>query len=211
VVERARRLLDLDADVDAVAAHLSADPVLGPRVVARPGLRVPGAWDPFEVAVRAVLGQQVSVAGATTLAGRLVERFGVAVPGLGAMGLTHLFPQPAALVGADLRAVGLPARRAAAIAALAGAVLDARVSLDGSRPYEATVADLVALPGIGPWTAEYVALRACGERDAFPAGDLGIRRALADGAALPAATAVAVRAEPWRPFRAYAALHLWTR
>jgi len=209
VVARARRLFDLDADPTFIAEHLAASPVLAPLVARRPGLRVPGAWDPFELAVRAVLGQQVTVRGATTLAGRLVRAFGTPV-GRAEDGLTHLFPRSEALAEADLASLGLPRARAATIRALAGAVARGMLELDGARGLEDAVARLVAIPGIGAWTAHYVALRALGEPDAFPAADLGLRRALGNGAGPLAAARVAELAEAWRPWRAYATLHLWS-
>ncbi len=201
LITNLRRLFDLDADPSVVDAALARDRTLRPLVRNRRGIRVPGAIDPFEVSVRAVLGQQVSVRGATTLAGRLVERFGVPVPGIGALGLTHLFPDAATLAGADLTEIGLTRARARAVGGLATAVATGRLELDRARDIDHTVAELQALPGFGPWTAHYVAMRACGERDAFPASDLGLRHALGDD---PAA-----RAESWRPWRAYGAVLLW--
>jgi AraC family transcriptional regulator of adaptative response / DNA-3-methyladenine glycosylase II len=196
-----RRQFDLDADPTEIDAVLARDRALRPLVRARRGVRVPGAVDPFEVSVRAVLGQQVSVGGATRLAGRLVERFGTPVAGLAALGLTHLFPGPSTLADADLTAVGITKARTRAINALAGAVASGDLELDRSRGLDETLAELGSLPGFGPWTANYVAMRACGERDAFPASDLGLRRVLGDGAA--------ARAVAWRPWRAYAAMHVW--
>ena len=210
VVERARRLFDLDADPVLIADHLAGSPELAPLVARRPGLRVPGAWDAFELAVRAVLGQQVTVRGATTLAGRLVRAFGTPLD-QAQDGLTHLFPQPEALADADLAAIGLPRARAATIRGLAAAVVHGDLVLDASRGLEDAVARLVAIPGIGTWTAQYVALRALGEPDAFPAGDLGVRRALARGGRLPSLREARARAERWRPWRAYAVMALWTR
>jgi AraC family transcriptional regulator of adaptative response / DNA-3-methyladenine glycosylase II len=203
MVTRVRRLFDLDADPLRIDAHLAEDRRLAPSVRARPRLRVPGAWDTFEIAVRAILGQQVSVAGATTLAGRLVERFGRPVPA-GTEGLTHLFPAPRALAEADVASIGLPRARAAAIAGLA------RAMAEGRRPLE-PVEGRVELAGIGPWTAAYVAMRAGRDPDAFPAGDLVLRRALAPaGREAPPERAVLLLSEPWRPWRAYAAMHLWS-
>jgi AraC family transcriptional regulator of adaptative response / DNA-3-methyladenine glycosylase II len=205
---RARRLFDLDADPHAIAAALGRDPLLAPLVARRPGLRVPGAWDPFETAVRAILGQQISVAAATTLAARLVARHGRRVEGARS-GLTHAFPEPAALAEADPAGFGIPAARAEAIRALARAVATGALRIAAAESVDATVARLRELPGFGPWTAAYVAMRACGEPDAFPAGDLGVRRALGGGT--PCSEATAERAsEAWRPWRAYAAMHLWT-
>jgi AraC family transcriptional regulator of adaptative response / DNA-3-methyladenine glycosylase II len=209
LVARVRLLFDLDADPAAIGAALSVDPVLGRAVRARPGLRVPGAWDGFELAVRAILGQQVSVRGATTLAGRLVALCGQPVDGAGADGLTHLFPTPAAVAAVDPARLGLPRARAAALVQFAAAVARGEVDLRVGASLEETIAQLTALPGIGPWTAHYLAMRAFGEPDAFPAGDLGIRKALgAPGAPAPEVE-VLRRAERWRPWRAYAAMHLW--
>jgi AraC family transcriptional regulator of adaptative response / DNA-3-methyladenine glycosylase II len=196
-----RRLFDLDADPTEIDAVLARDRTLRPLVRARRGVRVPGALDPFEVGVRAVLGQQVSVAGATTLAGRIVERFGEPVPGLRSLGLTHRFPEADALADADLATVGVTKARARAINSLATAVATGDLELDRSQGLDDTLAELESLPGFGPWTANYVAMRACGERDAFPASDLGLRRVLGDD---PAA-----RAEAWRPWRAYGAMQVW--
>jgi len=206
VVERARRLFDLDADPVRIADHLARSPELAPLVARRPGLRVPGAWDAFELAVRAVLGQQVTVRGATTLAGRLVRAFGKPLD-RAEDGLTHLFPRPEALADADLASIGLPRARAATIRVLARGA----VALDASRGLEDAVARLAAVPGIGAWTAHYIAMRAFGEPDAFPAADLGLRRALGNGAGPLAPARVAERAEAWRPWRAYAAMHLWSK
>jgi AraC family transcriptional regulator of adaptative response / DNA-3-methyladenine glycosylase II len=210
IVARLRRMLDLDADAEAIAAHLSRDARLAPLVAKRPGLRVPGGWDEFELAVRAILGQQISVSAASTVAGRLAERFGRPVE-TGDAGLRVLFPQADVLASADLTLLGLPRLRAAAVSALAAAVVsDANLF----RPYESldrTIGKLVTLPGVGPWTAQYIAMRALREPDAFPASDLGLLRAAAGkGEMRTSPTQLAARAEAWRPWRAYAALHLWT-
>jgi AraC family transcriptional regulator, regulatory protein of adaptative response / DNA-3-methyladenine glycosylase II len=189
VVERARRLFDLDANPAAISAALAEDPVLRPLVRARPGLRVPGSWSSYELAVRAVLGQQVSVAHATALAGRLAERLGRRLPLPTPPGLSRLFPAPHSLAGADVASAGMPRARANTIIQIA-----ARAAA-GNLPD-----DLEELPGIGPWTAAYVAMRS-GDPDAFPAGDLGLRRALGNR--------VSAAAEAWRPWRAYAAMHIW--
>jgi AraC family transcriptional regulator of adaptative response / DNA-3-methyladenine glycosylase II len=208
VVDRVRRVFDLAADPHAIARHLRRSVRLRPLVAARPGLRVPGAWDPFELAVRAVLGQQVTVRGATTLAGRLVRAWGRPLD-TGEASLTHLFPAPAALADVEVERIGLPRARAATIRALAGAVASGRLVLDGAAGLDAALARLGEVPGVGPWTAHYVAMRALGEPDAFPAGDLGVRRALGNGRG-PLTSAAAERvAEAWRPWRAYAVFHLW--
>ena len=201
----ARRVFDLAADPARIEAALGTDPRLGPLVRRRPGLRIPGAWDPFECAVRAVLGQQVSVAAGCTLASRLVARFGRAIEG--GPGLTHLFPSPAALASASLDGLGLPGTRAAALKALAEAV--ATGAVDFSAPAETVTAALQGVRGIGPWTAQYVVLRALGEPDAFPEGDLVLRTAVGAGSGPLSARALQERAEAWRPWRGYAVLHLW--
>ena len=200
-VERCRRLLDLDADPVAVGEALAASPVLRPLVAKRPGLRVPGAVDGAEVAVRAVLGQQVSVAAARTLADRLVAAYGDSLPAPSGT-LTRLFPSPESLAAAT--SFPVPAGRAGALRALTAALADGSLSLDRGVDRAAAGAALLALPGIGPWTASYVALRALGDPDAFLPTDLGVRTALGPGVD-PAAAA-----EAWRPWRSYALMHLWT-
>jgi AraC family transcriptional regulator, regulatory protein of adaptative response / DNA-3-methyladenine glycosylase II len=210
IVERAGRLFDLGADSAAIVRHLRRDPMLRPALSGVRGLRVPGAWDPFELAVRAILGQQVSVRGARTLAGRLAERFGRPVPGGSGGTLTRLFPDAGALAGADLGRIGLTRARAAAVRALAVAVRDGALDFGALGGLDDAAARLAALPGVGPWTAQYIAMRALGEPDAFPAGDLGVRRALAHGGPLPDARTLSARAEAWRPWRAYAVMALWT-
>lgn len=202
----ARRAFDLAADPSRIAGALSADPQLAPLVRRRPGLRIPGAWDPFECAVRAVLGQQVTVAAGRTFAERLVRRVGRQVVD-GGDGLTHLFPSAADVASADLDGLGLTSRRVLALRALARAVLDGAV--DFRAPADEVSAALRTLPGIGAWTAEYVALRALAEPDALPAADLVLRRMTAVGPAALTSSALEARAEAWRPWRGYAVLHLW--
>jgi AraC family transcriptional regulator, regulatory protein of adaptative response / DNA-3-methyladenine glycosylase II len=204
VVSRCRRLFDLDADPQAIAAALAADEVLAPLVAARPGLRVPGAYDGFELAVRAVIGQQVSVRGASTLTGRLAGRHGTRLDGAtGPPGpLSVLFPRPADLADADLAGLGLTTARQATLRALAAACAAGRLNLDPGTDPEETAARLAELPGVGPWTVAYVLMRT-GDPDAFPGSDLGLRRAMERLGIEPA------RADRWRPWRAYAALHLW--
>ncbi len=205
-----RRLFDLDAEPLAIAAVLSRDERLAPSVRARPGLRVPGAVDGFELAVRAVLGQQVSVRAATTLAGRLAATFGEAAPfddsnaKAGGARLDRLPVTALRLANAtpdEVASIGLPRSRANTLVALAQAVADDTIDLRPGADADETVAALLEVPGIGPWTAQYVAMRALHWPDAFPARDLGIRRALGDDAARAS--------ETWRPWRAYAAMHLW--
>lgn len=208
VVARVAQMFDLAADAEGIAVTLRrADPRLA-QALRRGPVRVPGAWDPFELAVRALLGQQISVAAARTIAARLVSACGtpLAAP-RGA--LTHLFPGPDAVAAAPLESLGLPRARATALRGLARAVASGAVSLESGGDPDAVIASLVALPGIGPWTAHYIALRALREPDAFPAGDLVVRQALAEDGALPPERDVLARAERWRPFRAYATIALW--
>lgn len=219
VAERLRQLFDLGADPEAISCHLGRDRRLGRAIAARPGVRVPGAWDGFELCVRAILGQQISVKGANTLAARLVERHGEPLdppPGADSTnedtpGLDRLFPTPERLAKTDLRSLGLPGRRAGTISRLASAVASGELVLDGSRSLGETVESLCALPGIGDWTAQYIAMRALREPDAFPAEDLGLRRALAPRRGPVSRAELIEIAEAWRPWRAYAAMLLWMR
>jgi AraC family transcriptional regulator of adaptative response / DNA-3-methyladenine glycosylase II len=207
-VARCRRLLDLDADPVAVDGTLRGDPLLR-RLVARvPGIRVPGAVDGGELALRAVLGQQVSVAAARTHAARLVQAVGEPLPA-GDGGLTHLFPSAEAVAACDPAVLAMPASRRRTVAAVASALRDGALVLDPGADRAGARGALLALPGIGPWTAEYVAMRALGDPDAFPASDLGVRNALVRLAADGRPAAAAARAERWRPWRAYAVQHLW--
>jgi AraC family transcriptional regulator of adaptative response / DNA-3-methyladenine glycosylase II len=208
VVERVRRMFDLDADSWRIAEHLRRSPQLSALVEALPGLRLPGTWDGFELSVRAILGQQVTVRSASTLVRRLVQAFGRPVEACGP-GPTHLFPRPEALADADLSVIGLPRARAASIRTLATVVSRGDLPFDTSLGLEEAVARLCTIPGIGPWTANYIAMRAFGEPDAFPASDLGLRRALGNHRPVSAARLARI-AEAWRPWRAYAAIHLWT-
>ncbi|MFI5956435.1 AlkA N-terminal domain-containing protein [Cryptosporangium sp. NPDC051539] len=204
-VQRCRRLLDLDADPVAVDTALGGDPVLGPLVAAHPGLRVPGAVDGAEMAIRAVLGQQVSVAAARTVAGRLAAAYGEPVEPDGA----RVFPTAEALAGLDPAALPMPASRARSLVALCRALASGDLVLDaGTDPAEA-VAALEELPGIGPWTAGYLALRVTGAPDVFLASDLGVRRAAARLGLPEAQPALDEWARRWRPWRSYAVLHLW--
>ncbi len=213
LLERVRRLFDIEADIETIATHLGGDALLAPLVVARPGLRVPGAWDGFELAVRAVLGQQVTVEAARGLAGRLVALCGDQLPAAVRRGpsLTHAFPTPERLARADLGSLGMPASRRATLVRLARAVLEDADLLRPGTAIPTAMARLAAIPGIGDWTAQYVALRALQDPDAFPAADIGLLRAAsAGGGARPTPAALLRRAERWRPWRAYAAQHLWT-
>ena len=203
IVERIRGMFDLNADFEAIAQGLGADAELAKRIRAEPGLRVPGCWDGFELATRAILGQQITVKGATTLAGRLARSFGEPFPA--ADGLTHLFPRPEVLAGANLAGVGLTTKRAETVRALARAVRDGDVRFERTADSERVVAKLREIAGIGDWTARYVAMRALGDPDALPSGDLGLLRALG----LKSARDLEKRAEAWRPWRSYASMYLW--
>lgn len=207
LVSRARRIASLDFDLDEPLRQLAGDPIIGPLLRARPGVRAPGTWDPFESGVRAIIGQQITIAAANTLTGRLVERFGTPVAGLRRLGLTHTFPPPDTLARSDLSGLGLTSGRAAAIRTFARAVVEGVIRLDRSVSLDRLVGSLAKLDGVGPWTAHYLAFR-LGETDAYPTSDLGLQRALLrltgqSGAALYEL------AERWRPWRALAATHLW--
>ncbi|KQO96490.1 3-methyladenine DNA glycosylase 2 [Methylobacterium sp. Leaf122] len=213
ILARVRGMFDLDADPRAIAAGLGRDPFTAALVGRRPGLRMPGAFDGFELAVRAILGQQVSVAAATRLAGRLVAGFGTPLDAEtcgNEPGLSHLFPTPEQLVDAEISLVlNMPRARGRAIQGLAAAMLATPDLFAPGGELDATVARLKALPGIGDWTAHYVAMRALTQADAFPAGDVGLMRALDAGDGRPSRLALLDRAAAWRPWRAYAAIHLW--
>jgi AraC family transcriptional regulator of adaptative response / DNA-3-methyladenine glycosylase II len=211
IVTRVRRVFDVGADIETIDAHLASDPLLAPLVAERPGLRAPGGWDGFELAARAILGQQISVAAARRLAGQLVARYGESVPRdyVGHPGLTHVFPAAKRLASEEIE-LGIPRARLGSLKALAEAVAaDANLF----RPFgtiEEAIARLREIRGVGEWTAQYIALRAMREMDAFPATDIGLLRGAAklDGGRSNAAELLG-RAEAWRPWRAYAAQHLW--
>jgi AraC family transcriptional regulator of adaptative response / DNA-3-methyladenine glycosylase II len=207
-VHGCRRLLDLDADPEASGAVLSADDRLAPLVRSSPGLRVPGSVDPAETAVRAVLGQQVSLAAARTLAARLVAACGCPLEQPDGS-LTHVFPEPAALAEVDLAQVGLPQARQRTLRELAARLASGRLTLDGGADRATVARELLSIPGVGEWTASYVALRALGDPDAFPAGDLGLRRGARALGLGDTAAQLTARAERWRPWRSYAAHYLW--
>ncbi|MBU1700979.1 MAG: helix-turn-helix domain-containing protein [Candidatus Eisenbacteria bacterium] len=227
MADRARALCDLSADPTLIMTQLSADPLLADAADRYPGLRVPGCWDRFELAVRAVLGQQVTVAGATRLAGKLVSRFGLSharlykgqdVPARSPGYPCRFFPHPEDLADADIAAIGMPAARARTIRTLARALCDGEPILELAPDLDTAIERLTALPGIGDWTAQYIAMRALREPDAFPAGDLGLQKALASAfdragdrsaGQRPSIVSLRERAEVWRPWRAYAAMLLW--
>jgi AraC family transcriptional regulator, regulatory protein of adaptative response / DNA-3-methyladenine glycosylase II len=203
-----QRMFDLDARTRTINRVLARDALLAPLVRACRGMRVPRAWSVFEVAIRAVLGQQISVAAARTQAARIVAQFGRVAARPAIPGLDRLFPAPDVLADADLSRIGLTRARMETVRTVSRAVADRKVPLVATSSVEDFVAPWVALRGIGDWTAQYLALRGVGHPDAFPAGDLVLRRAVVPGHVL-AERAVRERAEPWRPYRAYAVLHLW--
>ena len=213
ISRRVGRIFDLDAPVDLIRSHLGRDPLLARALKHSPDLRVPGTWDGFELTVRAIIGQQVAVKSATTVAGRLVRAFGRRLPPSLADGggsPTHLFPSPSALAGAPEGRIGMPRARAATIRALARAVLDNKLKIDPDADPDHTVRRLKAIKGIGDWTAQYVAMRALRQPDAFPAADLGLLKAASERGPRMTPAQLLKRAEAWRPFRAYAAVLLWT-
>ncbi len=207
ILVRLRNLFDLDARPDIIDGHLALDPLLAPWVNRQPGLRVPGTFDSFELGMRAILGQQVSVHGASTVAGRFAVRFGEAIETPLAC-LNRIAPSSESLMAArtaTLAGLGLPSTRAESLRNLARVVARREIDLEPGVDPIAIVARLVELPGIGPWTAEYIAMRALRWPDAFPVGDLGLVKA----SRLKSTKALAAAAELWRPWRAYAAMHLW--
>ncbi len=210
ISERVRNLFDLRADPMAITNHLSQDEQMAALILNYPGLRVPGTWDGFEIAVRAILGQQISVKAANTLCGRIVKTVGEPLQEVEDDNLTTLFPQPERLAEADLSDIGLMPSRAKAVRALARAVRDGELQFSTPVELDEAVDVLTSLPGIGPWTANYIAMRALREPDAFPAGDLALRRAAAEPeTAVLTTSQLEHRSKAWRPWRAYAAMYLW--
>jgi AraC family transcriptional regulator, regulatory protein of adaptative response / DNA-3-methyladenine glycosylase II len=211
IVRRVQYIFDLSADPLAIGNHLARDPLLAPLVAGRPGLRVPGAWDGFETAVRAMLGQQITVTAAVNLAAKLVAAYGDPLRPNCGDGLTHTFPTPGRLAEADLRSLGMPATRAQALSSVAGAACAYPNLFTAAQGLQNAIARYRSLPGIGDWTAHYIAMRVLREPDAFPAADIGLLRALTPpGGDRPSVAEALARAEAWRPWRAYAAQHLWT-
>ncbi|MBV8955198.1 MAG: DNA-3-methyladenine glycosylase 2 family protein [Solirubrobacterales bacterium] len=208
-LERARALLDLDADPEAVAAVLGRDQLIGPLVARSPGRRVPGHVDPHELAVRAVLGQQVSLAAANTLASRLVREYGATLARPRG-GVTRLFPSAATLAAVKPEHLPMPATRRRAVLTLARSLASGELRLEADTDPREARRRLLALPGVGAWTAEYIAMRALRDADAFMAGDLGVRRALVRLGVADRARAITEAAERWRPYRAYGMVHLWS-
>lgn len=208
VAARVRRMFDLDADAAAIAAHLARDPEMAAHVAAHSPLRVFRGWNGFEVAARSIVGQQVSVERARRLNGILVERSAQQPAGP----LASFFPTPRQVVDADLSNMGMPGARVAALKAIAEAAIADPALFERAASLDETIARLLAVRGIGPWTAHYIAMRACGEPDAFPASDIGLLRGARDASGRrPTPAQLLARAERWRPWRAYAAHYLWTR
>lgn len=207
ILQNVRNVFDLDANPAIIAEHLRGDPVLAPLIEKNPGLRVPGAWEVFELSVRAVLGQQISVAGATTLAGRLARKFGreIVTPFPELNRLSFRADALAASNPAEIATIGLPVSRARTLHGLALAQVSGKLDFPTATPPDSILSALQTLPGIGPWTASYIAMRGLRLPDAFPAGDLGLRKALG----LISLKDIETRAVNWRPWRAYATLHLW--
>ncbi|MEZ2308871.1 DNA-3-methyladenine glycosylase [Paraburkholderia sp. RCC_158] len=205
------KMFDLHADPKKIGAALAADPWLAPLIDAAPGLRVPGAWSGFELVVRAIVGQQISVKGATTIIGRLVQRAGERIDGHPHDNTAWRFPTPQALAAVDLAQIGMPGKRVAALQGFAHAVATGDVPLDSATADASELrAALLALPGIGPWTVEYVAMRAWRDPDAWPAWDLVLMQSIcARDPSLVRPTQQRTRTDAWRPWRAYAAMHLW--
>jgi DNA-3-methyladenine glycosylase II len=206
---RVRTMFDLDCQPQQISAHFAADALLGPMVARNPGLRLPTAFDPFEQAVRAIVGQQVTVKAAVTISARLVTRLGEPLQFADAPEIQRLFPSASAIADANLAGIGMPGKRVQTLQHFAARVASGALRLNLEAGYSAFIEQLCALPGIGPWTAEYIALRAFGEVDAFPASDLGLLKAPVWGPQGIAAKQLQARAEAWRPWRAYAAAHLW--
>lgn len=210
IIARVSRIFDVAADPAVIGAHLRKDRKLAPLVAARPGLRVPGAWDGFELAVRAILGQQITVAAATRLAGILANTFGEKRASPQPSGLTRIFPSAKTLAKADLSVLGMPRARIKSLSSLAAAVAADPQIFGAGRGLDEAIARLCGLSGVGEWTAHYIAMRELREADAFPASDIGLLRAMVDkNGARPTPAWLLARAEKWRPWRAYAALHLW--
>jgi len=203
ITERIRAMFDLNADWAAIVQSLRSDPALATPVERSPGLRVPGCWNGFELAIRAILGQQITVKGATAISGRIARTLGKPFPS--GSGLTHVFPTPAVLAETRLYKLGLTGARADTIRALARAVCDEQIRFDRVTDSNALLGRLLEIPGIGHWTAQYIAMRALGEPDAFPSSDLGLLRAMG----VKSSRELEERSKAWRPWRAYAAMYLW--
>jgi AraC family transcriptional regulator, regulatory protein of adaptative response / DNA-3-methyladenine glycosylase II len=202
-----KRLFATDVDVRQMRRHLSRDPVLAPAVNRHSGMRVPGAWDPYEIIIRAIVGQQITVKAATTILGRIVAMYGESV---GKSPLQYLFPTPERLASADFRGIGVPEKRCAAMRFISEKIHQGGLKLDGSLQLPEFVAQLTAFPGIGSWTAHYIAMRGFGYADAFPPGDVAVERGFSKlmGRKMNFIQ-LQRRAESWSPWRSYAVMHIW--
>ncbi|MGD2089918.1 MAG: DNA-3-methyladenine glycosylase 2 family protein [Candidatus Aminicenantes bacterium] len=210
IVHRVRRIFDLEADPLFIFNHLKKDPGLSPIISSFPGFRIPGGWDNFEIALRTIIGQQVSIPAANTITGRLVQRYGTPIHDSFIPGITHLFPGPETLANADLKGIGLPIKRAGTIRVLAAKIANKEIVLEGMVNTESVKAQLMKIPGIGQWTTEYIAMRALREPDAFPATDLALTRELKEMSQQAECLNREIkRPDIWRPWRAYAAVALW--
>ena len=210
IVARVRQMFDLDANMNAIHASLSMDDLLKSIIQRNGGMRLPGAWDPFEVVMRAVVGQQISVKGARTIIGRIVKKAGMVAGPLADQGLNLFFPDAAEVLRTDLNDLGMTRKRSDTLQRVVSAVHSGQIRLDPGRKTAEFIDEIQQIKGIGPWTANYIAMRAFGEPDAFMAQDLGIIKALTPkGGARPSAAQVIKRAENWRPWRTYAAVYLW--
>jgi AraC family transcriptional regulator of adaptative response / DNA-3-methyladenine glycosylase II len=210
IVARVRQMFDLDANMNTIHASLSIDDLLKGIIEKNGGMRLPGAWDPFEVVVRAVVGQQISVKGARTILGRIAERAEMATGKLATQELNLFFPDAGEVSSTDLNGLGMPLKRIETLQRVTRAIHLGQIRLEAGRKTAKFIDELLQIKGIGPWTANYIAMRAFGEPDAFMAQDLGIIKALTPkGGARPTAIQVEKRAENWRPWRAYAVVYLW--
>ncbi len=209
VEQRIRSIFDLDTDMGPILQKFRKDPLLSPVVSAHPGIRLPGAWDPFEFTVRAILGQQISVKAATTLAGRVAVLCGPKCEDGYPEELMTFFPTAEEILRAGIEGIGITSNRQATIQGLASKVVAGKDFLSAEQGLKAFVDSMCELPGIGPWTAHYVAMRALKIADAFPDSDLGVRKALQENGQMPTQKQAIARAEAWRPWRAYATLFLW--
>jgi len=206
---RVRSMFDLDTDMGPILQKFRKDPLLSPAISAYSGLRLPGTWDPFEFTVRAILGQQISVKAATTLAGRVATLCGPECTSEYPEGLATFFPTPEEICRSDISGIGITSKRQATIQGLASKIVDKKISLSAEQGLKTFVDSFCELPGIGPWTAHYVAMRALKIADAFPDSDLGVKKALQENGKMPTQKQTIERAEAWRPWRAYATLFLW--
>ncbi|CAM3834692.1 DNA-3-methyladenine glycosylase family protein [Parendozoicomonas haliclonae] len=209
IERRVRRIMDLDAPMDEISRVLGQSPYLSKALTEHAGTRLPGCWDIFEFSIRAILGQQISVKAATTLAGRITHTYGNKVPEGFPEGLSYLFPDAATLAQQDFEGIGLTRSRKATLVNLAQRVAAGELLLNAEHGLDDFVRRIVKEPGIGPWTAHYLAMRGLSQSDAFPASDLGVLKGLADNDILPKPKQVEAIAEQWRPWRAYAAIYLW--